>query len=282
MVSLGTSSPELFVNVIAALKGTADLAVGNILGSNIFNILLTLGISSIIFPIVASPGTVWKEVPFSLLAALVFALLANDAAVFGGVNRIGRVDGAILLAFLVLFLVYTLNMAKKDRQAVALAPPAVGKIPDRLSPVRISLLILLGLVFLNVGAKWVVDGSLQLAIDFGVSEGLVGFLLVATGTSLPELVTSAVAAWQKNSSIAMGNIIGSNIFNIFCVMGLASLIQPLAFNPKTNLEVMMTIMASLLLFVFMFTGKRRTMDRWEGVVSVLLYLSFAVLLFFKD
>ena len=276
VVAFGTSTPELFVNIVASARGNTDIAIGNVLGSNICNILLILGISAVIYPLSVSKGTVWKEIPFSLLAVIVLGLMANDRVLDGGESSLlTRIDGLVLLAFFTIFLYYSFSIAK----------PIEGL--DEHVPVKTSglvksfLLVIAGLIGLSLGGKCIVDGAVTLARSFGMSESLVGLTIVAVGTSLPELATSAMAAYKKNVEIAVGNVIGSNIFNIFFVLGISATIKPLPFQVKSNLDIGVVIVSSLLLFLFMFTGKKRSLDRWEGIVFLILYGGYLTFLIIR-
>jgi len=273
VVAFGTSFPELSVNIFASIKGNTDIAIGNILGSNIFNILLILGVSAIIYPLKVSKGTVWKEIPLTLLAAGLLGILANDKFIDGSsVSALTRIDGLIFLAFFVIFLYYIFGIAKPPEISDANQPAQKHGIAKSI------FLVVLGLFCLMIGARWAVDGAVKLALALGVSESLIGLTIVATGTSLPELATSAVAAYKKNTDIAVGNIVGSNIFNIFLILGVSSIIRPLPFPAKSNVDIGVTIISSLLLFLCMFTGKKRFLDRWEGLVFVFLYFSYVTFL----
>lgn len=266
VVAFGTSTPELFVNVIASLKGNTDIAIANVLGSNIANILLILGVSSIIRPLSVTKGTVWKEIPFSLLAAIVLGLMANDRFIDkNGVSILTRIDGLVLMSFFVIFLYYSFSIAKE-------IDGMDNQIPSKEYGLMKSVMrVALGLAGLAFGAQWVVDGAIRLALKFGISQTLIGLTIVALGTSLPELATSTVAAYKGNADIAVGNVVGSNIFNIFFVLGVSGTINPIPFHGRNNIDIGMVIFASLLLFTFMFTGKKRSIDRWEGILSLVLY-----------
>ena len=266
VVAFGTSTPELFVNIVASIKGSTEIAVGNVLGSNIANVLLILGISAIIFPLSCSKGTVWKEIPFSLLAVVVLGLMANDRSIDGsGSSLLTRIDGLVLQAFFLIFLYYSFSIAKAIEGMDDHVPVKTPGIAKSL------LLVITGLIGLMLGGKWIVDGAVTLAKSFGMSESLVGLTIVAVGTSLPELATSAMAAYKKNVEIAVGNVIGSNIFNIFFVLGISATIKPLPFQTKSNWDIAVVIASGLLLFLAMFTGKKRSLDRWEGIVFLFLY-----------
>ncbi len=269
VVAFGTSSPELFVNVIASIKGNTGIAVGNVLGSNIANVFLILGISSIIFPLTVTKGTVWKEIPLSLLAALLLGIMANDHLIDKrGFSALTRIDGLVFISFFMIFMYYSASIAHKIE---GLSEHVVTK---EYGLVKSSLLVIAGLFGLGIGGKWIVDGAVKSALLLGVSESLIGLTIVAVGTSLPELATSAVAAYKRNPEIAVGNVVGSNIFNIFFVLGISSIIKPLPFQLKANIDIGVTILANLLLFVCMFTGKKRLLDRWEGILFVILYVCY--------
>lgn len=271
VVAFGTSSPELVVNIQASLGGNTDIAIGNIIGSNIANILLILGISAAIYPLTVTRGTVWKEIPLALLAVAAVALMANDRLIDGyKFAELGRVDGLMLIAFFIIFLYYIWSISHEATgNEQTIKEYALG---------RSIAMVLAGLAALVLGGKWLVDGAVTLATAFGVSQALIGLTVVAVGTSLPELATSAVAAYRKNSDIAVGNIVGSNIFNIFWILGVSSIIRPLPFSPTLNFDVAMTLIATLLLFGAMFIGKRRTLERWQGWGFIAIYVVYVGLL----
>jgi len=271
VVAFGTSTPELFVNIVASLKGNSEIAIGNILGSNIANILLILGISSIICPLSVTKGTVWKEIPFSLLAAIVLGMMANDQFIDkNGISLLTRIDGLVLLSFFIIFLYYSFSIAKEIEGIETHVPLKEHGLAKSV------LLVMLGLGGLCFGGDWIVEGAVDLALKLGISQSVVGLTIVAVGTSLPELATSAVAAHRGKPDIAVGNVVGSNIFNIFFVLGVSAVIKPIPFNSRSNIDIGVVILASLLLFTFMFTGQKRSIDRWEGVVSLMLYGAYLV------
>ncbi len=271
VVAFGTSMPELFVNVAASLNGSSGIAVGNVLGSTIANILLILGVAAVICPLRVERGTVWREIPFSLLAALALGILANDRIIDGwAYSDISRSDGLVFLLFFAVFLYYSASIA---RNGAGMESSASGE--KRPMPLSI-LMIGGGLAGLALGGKWIVDGAVEIARVMGMSETLVGLTIVAVGTSLPELATSAVAAWRRNLEIAVGNVVGSNIFNIFFVLGISSVIRPLPFQRECNLDIGMAILASLVLFSTMFTGRRHSLDRWEGGFLLGIYVLYLI------
>lgn len=273
IVSFGTSTPELIVNILSSLRGSTDLAIGNIVGSNSANILLILGISAAIYPLTITRGTVWKEIPLSLLAIILMAILSNDGFIDGlPFSALGRADGLTLISFFIIFLYYTYGISK-----VNASQASEIKISE-YSPTRSILMIIVGLAGLTIGGKWVVDGAISIAQGLGASEALIGLTIVAVGTSLPELATSAMAAYKKNADIAVGNIVGSNIFNIFWILGISAIIKPLPLDSKLFTDIVVTIIATILLFAFMFIGKKHTLERWQGVAFVLLYVIYVAYL----
>jgi cation:H+ antiporter len=273
VVAFGTSSPELFVNVISSVRGDTDIAIGNVLGSNVANTFLILGVSAVIYPLSVSKGTVWKEIPLSLLAALLLGILANDHLIDkAGPSALTRIDGLVLLSFFVIFIYYSFSIAKTIEGMEEHIPPRT------YGTASSCLLVVVGLTGLTLGGKWIVDGAVHMALSLGMSQSLVGLTIVAIGTSLPELATSAVAAVKRNVEIAVGNVVGSNIFNIFFVLGISSTIQPLVFRPKNNADIAVVLLASGVLFACMFTGKERSVDRWEGVIFLTLYAAYITFL----
>lgn len=274
IVAFGTSMPELTVNLFASIQGNTEIAIGNIIGSNIANILLILGIAAMIYPLTCKKNTVRKEIPLSLLAALLVGVAANDVLIDHGTSSaLTRGDGLMLIAFFIIFMYYTFGIARSEEsetettEEVSVAPR---------STTRSVLFILGGLVLLVVGGKWIVDGAVAIATMFGVSQSIIGLTIVAVGTSLPELATSAVAAYKKQSDIAIGNVVGSNIFNIFWILGLSAVIRPLPIQVTSNRDIAMAAIASLILFIALFIGKRHVIERWQGAVMVLMYAAYVV------
>lgn len=275
VVAFGTSLPELAVNVTASVQGNTGITIGNIIGSNIANILLILGVAGLIYPLLVTKGTVWKEIPLSLLAAVVVGLAANDRFFDGAATSVlSRVEGLILLCFFVIFLYYSATIARNFEEASEVAPHKV------LPLSRIGLLMGIGFVALILGSRWVVDGAVKLATALGVSEAVIGLTVVALGTSLPELATSAAAAYRKNADIAVGNVVGSNIFNIFFILGISAVIRPIPFQPRANFDLGVLIATSVLLFLWMFTGKRHLLERWQAGVFLVAYTVYVVVITF--
>ncbi|MFH0769975.1 MAG: calcium/sodium antiporter [Candidatus Peregrinibacteria bacterium] len=286
IVALGTSTPELIVNIVASAQGNTEIAIGNVVGSNIFNILVILGLSAVIAPILIQRSTVLKEIPFSLLAAALLIILANDVFVDGAASNIlSRTDGFAFLCFFVIFLAYTFGLKPET-------PGEVSEAKKSRSALVSSCLVLGGLVALVLGGKFAVDGAVTFARILGISETLIGLTIVAAGTSLPELATSTVAAYRGNADIAVGNIVGSNIFNIFFILGVSTLIRPIAFSPAANIDLLVLVATTVLLFFIIHNGSlhrrllfwwRQTRDhsirRWEGAVllaSYAVYLSYII------
>jgi cation:H+ antiporter len=268
-VAFGTSLPELFVNLNATIEVRPDIAMGNIVGSNIANILLILGVSGVIFPLAVGRSTIWKEIPLSLLGAILLGLFVNDRLIdHAAGNMVTRIDGLVLLSFFVVFIYYSVGIATQGAGFEAQAPAREWTLG------RVMCMMALGLAGLVVGGKWVVDGAVAMATAMGVSQRVIGLTVVAVGTSLPELATSAVAAYRKNPEIAIGNVVGSNIFNIFFILGISAVIRPLPVGPGTNRDILVVIMASVLLFVCMFTGRRHRLDRWQAALFIVAYAAY--------
>lgn len=272
IVSFGTSAPEMFVNIIASVQSNSQLAIGNILGSNIANVLLILGVAAAIYPLAVSRGTAWKEIPLSLLAAALVGIVANDQLIDrANSSVISRIDGLVLISFFIIFVYYAFGIARVEgKEKIDVA---------KYTTARSILMIVGGVIGLTIGGKWLVDSAVSLASLLGVGEAVIGLTIVAIGTSLPELATSAVAAYRRNSDIAVGNVVGSNIFNIFWVLGLSAVINPLPFQLINNPDVLMTIFASLLLFIALFVGQRNVLQKSQGwffIVFYIIYLAFTV------
>jgi len=271
IVALGTSAPELAVNISASYKGQTGIAISNVLGSNIANILLILGVSSIIRNVTVKENTVWKEIPFSLLAAIIVFLQANDVFFGAGTkNQISRNDGLEMLAFFIIFLYYIFSIAKEEN----IFEDEIPKL--QLSLGKSIIYIIIGLILLPLGSDWVVNGAVRVAKFFGISEAYIGLTIVAIGTSLPEMATSIVAAYKKNSDISIGNVVGSNIFNVFLILGISSVIRPLEFSTKNNVDVVMTVLASLILFFSLFVGKKHEVERSQGILFLLIYIIYLI------
>ena len=271
VVAFGTSAPELAVNIFATTNGNTGITFGNIIGSNISNILLILGVAALIRPLGTEKNTIWREIPFALLGVLVLIILVNDSILGGGENVLGTGDALILLLFFAIFMVYVFGMARVTTSD----EPEIKEFGTG----RTILYLLIGLAGLLGGGQLLVSAAIDIATQLGVSERVIGLTIVAIGTSLPELMTSAIAAYRGQTDIAIGNVIGSNIFNIFFILGISGLVSPLPFRSAMNLDLGLLLLASVLLFVTMFTGGRRVLDRWEASIFLVLYVSYTVYLF---
>lgn len=270
IVAFWTSTPEFAVNIFSATKWETDLAIWNILWSNIANILLILWVTSIIYPVQAKLSTIWKEIPFALLWAVMLGILANDKLIdWDLTSQISRIDAFVLIWFFIIFLYYTFWIAKVDWEKT----PEEEDIKE-VAVWKSVLYIILWLVGLTLWGKWIVDGAVNLATAFGMSKSVIGLTIVAIWTSLPELATSVVAAMKKQSDIAIWNIVWSNIFNIFWILWFTGILTTIPFSASSNIDILMTIFASILLFVFMFLGKRHRIDRWEWIIMVGIYIGY--------
>ncbi|HBH19528.1 MAG TPA: sodium:proton exchanger [Candidatus Peribacter riflensis] len=280
IVAFGTSMPEFMVNMIASLQGNSDIAIGNVVGSNIFNILLILGLSALIAPIIVQRSTTLKEIPFSFLAVLMLLVMANDVFVDGYArSELSRSDGLAFIGFFVIFLIYTMNLPHAGESVAT---------PEATKGTWTSVaLIVLGLTGLVLGGKFTVDSAVAIARVLGLSEALIGLTIVAVGTSLPELATSMVAARKKNADIAVGNIVGSNIFNIFWILGVSAVIRPIPFTPAANFDLWVLVAVTVLLFFLIHNGwllrriflwwKQRAhyvIRWWEGAIMVACYCAY--------
>ncbi|MBN2315327.1 MAG: calcium/sodium antiporter [Sedimentisphaerales bacterium] len=272
VVAFGTSLPELSVNIAASIKGSSEIAITNVLGSNVANIFLILGISSVIFPLTVTKGTVWKEIPLSFLAVMVLGILAGDPLIDGeSDSSLTQNDGLILLCFFLIFIYYSAGIAK---ETTPMAEAATGKV---YSLIKSIIYVFAGLALLIIGGKLIVEGAIRTATKFHISESTIGASIVAVGTSIPELATSTVAAYRKNPDIAVGNVVGSNIFNIFFILGLSAVIKPLPVQSNDTIHVVAALAGSAILFLCMFTGKRKILDRWEGALLIIGYLVYLYL-----
>lgn len=273
VVAFGTSMPELSVNIYAAVSGATGLAIGNVVGSNIANILLVLGASAIICSLSVKSSTVRWEIPLALLASMLVLVFGSDILLDEGVaNVITRTDGIALLGLFAVFMFYIVALFRSD------ASPLEEEDETPLPPLRAFLYTVVGLVALTGGGRLLVDQAVSLATVMGLSEAVIGLTVVAIGTSLPELATSLVAAWRRQVDIAVGNVIGSNIFNIFLVLGVSSVIAPLPVREGFVVDALVMIAATVFLFVALFLGKRGHIDRWQGIVFILLYVGYVAYL----
>ncbi len=270
VVAFGTSAPELSVNLISAISGNSDIAMGNILGSNIFNTFMILGLAAIVKPVGVQKSTVKVEIPFFLLSALMLTVMANgvwfDKA---QLNLISRSSGLLLLLLFGVFMYYNFLTGKEDPKKDA---PEVESRRLWLS----ILMVIGGLGLLVGGGKLIVTGAVNMATKLGVSQSIIGLTIVAAGTSLPELATSVVAAYRNKPDIAIGNVVGSNIFNILLILGTTATINPIYLYPGINIDLAMNVLAGLLMLTFAVGGPGRKFDRREGLALVLIYLGYII------
>ena len=274
IVAFGTSTPELTVSVSSALKGSSEIAIGNVVGSNIFNVLMIVGCTAVVAPIVITRNTLKKEIPLCILSSVVLLIFANDVFLNGETNNVlSTSDGLILLCFFLIFLSYTFAIASAGNEDSG----EIKQIPMWKS----VLYIVGGLVGLVLGGQFFVDGASGIARSLGVSESVIGLTLVAGGTSLPELATSVVAALKKNPEMAIGNVVGSNLFNVFFVLGCSASITPMNVGNITNLDLIVLLASGILLWFFGLFFKKRTISRVEGVILMLCYVAYTTVLIYK-
>ena len=280
IVAFGTSAPELTVSLSSALKGSADISVGNVVGSNLFNTLMIVGCTALFAPIAVTRNMLAKEIPLCILASLVLLVCCNDLFLDGGSDNVLSVtDGLVLLGFFVVFLSYTFAIASHGKPTDG-QPEEETEIKEL--PLWKSLLYIVGgLAGLIAGGSFFVDGACGIARSLGVRESVIGLTLVAGGTSLPELATSVVAALKKNPEIAIGNVIGSNLFNIFFVLGCSASVTPLRLTGITNFDLWVLVGSGILFWFFgVFFGKR-TITRVEGSVLMLCYVAYTAVLIYN-
>jgi cation:H+ antiporter len=266
IVAFGTSSPELVVNILSSINNHPELCFGNVLGSNIFNILIVLGISGLIYPISVQKNTVKKEIPFVFFGSLLLLGLANNFGFSG--HRLSRIDGMILILSLFIFFYYVLGISKEKS--------GTNYNIIVYSNFKTGIYIILGILGLFLGGEIVVRNAVKIARALNVSEKLIALTVIALGTSLPELVTSVIAVTRKRYDLAIGNVIGSNIFNMFMVLGVTAVINPVPYNLTLNSDMLLMIAITLILFITMFTGKKRQLDRVEAFFFILIYLAYLV------
>lgn len=274
IVAVGTSTPELVVSVLSAAAGNSDVAIGNIVGSNIFNVFLILGVCALIAPLPLTGGNIRRDLPFLTAVSVLLLLLTSDRLLgLGEVDAIGRIDGIVMLLLYIALIRYTI---RTERRTAALATQATQTTqtekPQRSKSLWLIVVMigggLAGLVF---GGELFLDSATAIARALGVSESVIAITLVAGGTSLPELASSVVSLLKGKSEMALGNVIGSNIANILLILGLSATINPLTMGGITTTDLAVVILTSLLLFLTAFTFRRRAVDRWEGVIFLVIY-----------
>ncbi len=271
IVSMGTSMPELFVSITSAIQGYEDLSIGNVIGSNLCNLLLILGLSATINPIIFKKETKFIEIPICLATTVIFLILCNIQ------KDISRIDAGILIVLFILFIIYTIVMAKKGEEFDKIENETTKE--ETGNPLINILLIAIGIIGLKIGGDLVVENAEKIARTFKISEKIIGLTIVAIGTSLPELVTSVTAAMKGNSDIAIGNIIGSNIFNILFIIGTSAIITPMTYNVSYNLQMGILIVATIVLGIFPYTDRKDEMTISNGITYLMLYALYMVMLF---
>lgn len=306
IVSFGTSLPELIVNINASIAGNAGIAIGNVIGSNIANILLVLGVTSLFYPLAVKKNTTYFEIPFSLLITILLLVFVNLHFISDGFyHGLSRFAGIILILLQIAFMIYVFKLPKSEeleepddegksmndnlRLLLSKAARATGttrmmrkaRILFYKNPsIRSVILVITGIFLLAFGGRWTVNGAAGFADDIGVSQELIGYTIVAIGTCLPELITSIVAALKKNADIAVGNVVGSLIFNILWVLGVSAVIAPIPFlsDVNNNIDLIILIGATVLFFLFVGVNSKYVISRGEGVIFVLLYAAYIVFL----
>lgn len=281
IVAVGTSTPELVVSVLSALAGKSDVAIGNVVGSNIFNVFLILGICALIRPLPLTAGNIRRDIPFGVATSLLLLFLAMDSWYSAGaVDRIGRLDGVLMLVVYVLLMLYTIRATGRTAIPEPAAAAGAASSPDSDASSRpmagwlMALMIVGGLAGLIFGGELFLDNATALARRMGISDSLIAITLVAGGTSLPELASSIVSLVKGKSDMALGNVIGSNIANILLILGLSASIHPLTMGGITVVDLLVVLLSSVLLFLAAFTFRRRAVDRWEGVLFLLIYAAY--------
>lgn len=275
IVAFGTSAPELVISLTASLGGSSGIALGNVVGSNIFNVLVIVGCTALIMPLSVGAGTLSREIPLVILSSFVLYFCSSDMLLDGsGENVISRAEGLILLAFFLIFLRYTFSIAKDGGGD----PGAAVK---QMPVWRAVVYVVAGLAGLVFGGRWFVQGASELALSLGVSEETVGLTIVALGTSLPELATSIVAAVKRQPGIAIGNVVGSSLFNVFFIVGASATVSPLRVGEISGVDFFALIGSSILLYLVGRLIGKRTVTRGEGAVMVALYVAYTVYLIVK-
>lgn len=274
IVAVGTSTPELVVSVLSAAAGNSDVAIGNIVGSNIFNVFLILGVCALIAPLPLTGGNIRRDLPFLTAVSVLLLLLTSDRLLgLGEVDAIGRIDGIVMLLLYIALIRYTIRVERRTAaQATQTTQTTQTEKPQRSRSLwLIVVMIAGGLAGLIFGGELFLDSATAIARALGVSESVIAITLVAGGTSLPELASSMVSLLKGKSEMALGNVIGSNIANILLILGLSATIHPLTLGGITRIDLLTVLLSSVLLFVTAFTFRRKAVDRWEGAIFLVIY-----------
>ncbi|MCI8272812.1 MAG: calcium/sodium antiporter [Clostridia bacterium] len=269
IVSIGTSMPELFVSVTSAIEGYSDISIGNIIGSNICNLLFILGLSAAISPVVFKKQTKLIEMPMLIIITIIFLIMCNTG------NIINEQEGIILILLFIMFLIYTIIIGLRSQNNETMIELSAEE-TKKISIVKNTFLIILGIAILRIGGEMVVENAQKIAIALKVSEKVIGLTIVSIGTSLPELVTSVTAAIRRDSDIAIGNIIGSNIFNTLLIIGVAAIVQPINYNITYNLQMLVLFIGMTLMLIYPFLKRKNELSRWKGLSLVILYIIYLI------
>lgn len=270
VVAVGTSTPELVVSVLSAIGGQSDVAIGNVVGSNIFNVFVILGVCALIRPVPLTAGNIRRDIPFGVLVSLLLLALAQDSLFCKtAADRIGRIDGVVMIGLYVALMWYTIRKTKRPETA---APTESSKAP--MPGWLTAVMIVGGLAGLVFGGEMFLRSATSIARSLGISESVIAITLVAGGTSLPELASSLVSLFKGKADMALGNVIGSNIANILLILGVSATINPLSMGGITVWDLLMVLLSSVVVFLAAFTFKRKAVDRWEGTLFVAIYIAY--------
>lgn len=275
IVAFGTSAPELAVSLASSLSGSPDMALGNVIGSNVANILLIGGLTALVYPLSVQRSTMYYEIPFMVFISLLLFVFLQDQWVWGSIPILSRIDGGVFLLLFTLFMLYTFKISKGKYSETT-----EESIPSSMGWIKAILFFLLGLSMLILGGKFFVSSAVIIAQAMGVSEAVIGLTIVAVGTSLPELATSMVAAFRKQSDIAIGNIVGSNIFNILLILGTTSVVSPVKALEIKSLDYGLLLLSSVLLFLFSSVFGKARISRIEGGILLLVYGAYITLMIY--
>lgn len=287
IVTFGTSAPEAAVSITASINGQNGMAIGNVIGSNIFNLLMVIGASGIIKPLLVEKSILSREFPFTLLISIILIILSSDILFFNSsINTINRIDGIILLILFIVFLYYLINSAMKNRKeslcdtetSADLDMSNIKSIEKSNTMIKSILISVIGIAAIIFGGNLVVDSASNIASSFGVSDQLIGLTVVSIGTSLPEFVTSIIAATKGESDLALGNVLGSNIFNILFVIGASALISPMTVDPKLIIDGAIMILSTIL--VYFYAYRKNDISKFESITLSLLYFGYMGYLIF--
>lgn len=269
VVAVGTSTPELVVSVLSAIAGKSDVAIGNVVGSNIFNVFVILGVCALIRPLPLTAGNIRRDIPFGVITSLLLLALASDSFFrTGAADRIGRIDGAAMLLLYMALMWYTIRSTKRPET------PTAEEAKPGMAGWLMAAMIVGGLAGLVFGGEMFLRSATSIARSLGISESVIAITLVAGGTSLPELASSLVSLFKGKADMALGNVIGSNIANILLILGVSATIHPLSMGGITVWDLLMVVLSSVLLFFAAFTFKRRAIDRWEGAIFLAIYIAY--------